>query len=250
MLSRAAILSAQNSKALVAISRATGTSATNNAAAAAADAPNPPTFIRPVRQEPGKVRHGFIPEEWFQAFYNKTGATGPYAFAFTLSTYLVSKEIYVLEHEFYTGISVLLLWTIGIKKLGPKLAQYLDKEIDEYEAHWNSGRENEKKSLQEGISAEEKAQWSIEGQTLLVQAKRENVGLQLEASYRERLLTAYQQVKNRLDYQVEKTNAERRIAQKNLVEYVIARVKASITPDQEKQNINKCISDLALLAKA
>lgn len=88
------------------------------------------------------------------------------------------------------------------------------------------------------------------GQTLLVQAKRENVALQLEASYRERLLTAYQQVKNRLDYQVEKTNAERRIAQKNLVEYVIARVKASITPDQEKQNINKCISDLALLAKA
>lgn len=83
-----------------------------------------------MRQEPGKVRHGFIPEEWFQAFYNKTGATGPYAFAFTLSTYLVSKEIYVLEHEFYTGISVLLLWTIGIKKLGPKLAQYLDKEID------------------------------------------------------------------------------------------------------------------------
>lgn len=147
------------------------------------------------------------------------------------------------------------------------MSGFLSDFFQEYEAHWNTGREDEKKSLQEGISAEEKAQWSIEGcflslslkevfqffspgQTLLVQAKRENVGLQLEASYRERLLTAYQQVKNRLDYQVEKTNAERRIAQKNLVEYVIARVKASITPDQEKQNINKCISDLALLAKA
>lgn len=83
----------------------------------------------------------------------------------------------------------------------------------------------------------------------LVQAKRENVLLQLEANYRERLLKAYSEVKKRLDYQVEKQNIERRINQKNLVDYVVARVKASITPDQEKQNINKCISDLALLAK-
>lgn len=83
-----------------------------------------------VRQEPGKVRLGFVPEEWFTFFYKKTGVTGPYTFIFTLSTYLVSKEIYVLEHEFYNGLSFLIMWIYGVKKLGPPLAKYLDKEID------------------------------------------------------------------------------------------------------------------------
>lgn len=83
-----------------------------------------------MRQEPGKVRMGFIPEEWFQLFYKKTGVTGPYVFAFTLSTYLVSKEVYVMEHDYYSGLSFLIMWIYMVKKLGPKVAAYADKEID------------------------------------------------------------------------------------------------------------------------
>lgn len=114
----------------------------------------------------------------------------------------------------------------------------------------NKSRENEKAALSGSIEHEQKAQWSVDGQTMLVQAKRENVGLQLEAAYRERIMTAYQEVKKRLDYQVEKQDIERRITQRNLVDWVVSRVRSSITADQEKQNINKCIADLAGLAKA
>ncbi|CAG9837578.1 unnamed protein product [Diabrotica balteata] len=251
MLSRAAILSGQASKSLVAnCLRATSTSTANTQVAKTDEKSGEVAFSRPVRQEPGKVRMGFIPDEWFQFFYKKTGVTGPYTFAVTLSTYLVSKEIYVLEHEYYSGLSLLIMWAYGIKTLGPKLAAYLDKEIEAYENAWNESRVNQKQTLTEQISDEEKAQKSMEGQTLLVEAKRENVALQLEANYRERLISAYSEVKKRLDYQVEKQNIERRITQKNLVDYVVAKVRSSITADQEKQNINKCISDLAGLAKA
>ncbi|KAL3285583.1 hypothetical protein HHI36_000113 [Cryptolaemus montrouzieri] len=249
MLSRA-LISGQNARALMVLgSRATATSASNSSAVQTAEQ-NLPEFRRPVRGEPGKVRLGFIPEEWFQFFYKKTGVTGPYTFAFTLSTYLVSKEIYVMEHEYYNTLSLAIIWIAGVKFIGPKLAAALDKEIDEFEDSWNKGREFEKEYLAGAIETEKKLQWGMEGQEVLLQAKRENVALQLEADYRQRLFTAYTEVKKRLDFQAEKQNIERRIAQKNLVDWVVAKVRASITPDQEKQNIDKCISDLAGLARA
>jgi len=250
MLSRA-LLSARNSRALLASgARATTTSTVNSSAVANPQEKKGELFQRPIRQEPGKVRLGFIPEEWFTLFYKKTGVTGPYTFFVTFGAYLVSKEIYVMEHEYYNGLSFAILWIAGVKMIGPKLAAYLDKEVDQYEKDWNDGRVAEKQVLSEQIKDEETCQFQAEGQNLLVQAKRENVDLQLEAAYRNRLMTAFTEVAKRLEYQVEKQNIERRITQKNLVDWVVKKVMSSITPDQEKQNIDKCIADLAVLAKA
>lgn len=206
-------------------------------------------FTRPKRLiEPSPVRHGFIPEEWFQAFYPKTGASGPYVFAITVGTYLVSKEFYILEHEYYNGLSLLIIYIAGIKLFGPKLAQALDKEVDKYSDGLEETRNSEIRSYEDLIAHEKQEQSNLEGQKLIVDIKKENVKIQLEATYRERLVQVYQEVKKRLDYQVQIQNVERRIAQKHMVQWIVNEVLKAITPDQEKATLQQCIKDLEALA--
>lgn len=186
----------------------------------------------------------------FTFFYKKTGVTGPYTFAFTLFTYLASKEIYVMEHEYYAGLSFAIFLTVLIKKIGPSVKQQLDAEIDQIEADYNKSRNDEIEGREEAIKGEKTEQWRSEAQVVLIEAKKENVALQLEAAYRERLATVYGEVKRRLDYQVECQHVERRVKQKHLVNWVQSKVLGSITADQDKETLNKCIADLASLAKA
>lgn len=35
-----------------------------------------------------------------------------------------------MEHEYYSGISLAIMAVIAVKKLGPAIAKYCDKEID------------------------------------------------------------------------------------------------------------------------
>ncbi|XP_015521030.2 ATP synthase subunit b, mitochondrial [Neodiprion lecontei] len=204
---------------------------------------------RPVRAEfGGKVRLGFIPDEWFTYFYPKTGVTGPYAFGLGLTTYLVSKEIYVMEHEYYTGLSILLMCIYGVKKFGPAVAAYADKLIDEQITDLNESKNSEIEYYESSIKDEKHSQWQAEGQTLLMEAKKQNIAMQLEAAYRERLAHVYSEVKKRLDYQVQIQAIERRISQKHMSEWIISNVLKSITPEQEKATLQQCIVDLQGLA--
>jgi len=202
-------------------------------------------FPKRVRaQECGPVRLKIFPEEWFTAFHSKTGATGPYVLLGTLGTFLMSKEIVVFEHEFIGGLSLACVLFLVNRAIGPDIRAEVDKLMDEREAELKAVRQDEIDRCKAAIESEENAQVLAGSYEALIAAKKENIGLQLEKAYRERLQEAYTQVRRRLDYQLEVSNVMRRVEQKHMVDWIINNVKTSITKKQEDDALKKCVSDL------
>merc|ERR1711887_344341 len=137
-----------------------------------------------------------------------------------------------------------------VKSAGPDWTASINKELDEEEAALRSIRQNEIDQIKATVAAEEASQADTSAYVDIIAAKKEAVGLQLEAVYRARLQDAYTQVKKRLDYQLETANVVRRMEQKHMVDWIIGNVKSSITPAQEDAALKKCISDLKGLAAA
>jgi len=163
-------------------------------------------------------------------------------------TFLVSKEWYVLDHEFYAGLIMYSLYGYGIKKFGPDVAEHIYKETSAANKDLDSLRDNDIAVNQQGIDAAKEAIASAENQAILFQAKKENIKLQLEAAYRERMQMVHDEVKKRLDYQLETSNVKQRFEQKHMVEWIDANVRKSLTPQVEEAALNQCIADLKVLA--
>lgn len=119
---------------------------------------------------------------------------GPYVFLTTFSTYLLSKEWYILEHEYYSGICLLSVILYASYKVGPKLAAYLDKKVDEIEDNLNASKNEAIEAHKATIDNLEKEKWRTEGQLMIYDIKKQNIMMQLEASYRENLATVHTEV--------------------------------------------------------
>ncbi|NXY06817.1 AT5F1 synthase, partial [Pteruthius melanotis] len=206
--------------------------------------------VPPLPEKGGEVRHGLIPEEFFQFLYPKTGVTGPYMLGTGLLLYLLSKEIYVINHETVAAACILTIIIYGIKKFGADVAAFADKLNEEKMATALAMKNESIQTLQRAIEEEKKEQWRLEGRSYLFEAKRNNIAMLLEANYRERLLTVYNEVKKRLDYQVAMQTLKRQKEQDYMIQWVEKNVVQSITPQQQKESIAKCILDLKALSKS
>merc|ERR1719312_2257325 len=243
MLSRVALRSlVQQQKISVCVVRASS----DVASSGQRDLVNFPLRKRPIEKAP--VRMGIFPEEWFQAFYSKTGVSGPYMALASIGTFLASKEFFVMEHDFFVGIGLAIVLTGLVKTVGPGFTEMVNKEIDADEAMFKNIRQKEIDHLKEAIAMENTAQSNATAWEDIIAAKKEAVGLQLESVYRQRLNEAYGQVKKRLDYQLEVANVMRRMEQKHMVDWIINNVKKSISPAQETAALKKCIADLKALS--
>ena len=77
---------------------------------------------------------------------------------------------------------------------GEAIYNALKKQVDDQDAEYGKIRMDEINRCKEAIAEEENSQWMATSYQELIQAKKENVGLQLEMEYRTRLNEAYKQV--------------------------------------------------------
>lgn len=197
----------------------------------------------------GKVRLGLIPEEFFQFLYPKTGVTGPYVLGTGLSLYFLSKEIYVITPETFSTISVVGLIVYVIKKYGASIGEFIDKLNEEKIAQLEEIKQSSMKQIQDAIDREKAQQALAQKRHYLFDVQRNNIALALELTYRERLHRAYKEVKNRLDYHISVQDMMRRKEEEHMINWVEKHVVQSISAQQEKETIAKCIEDLKMLAK-
>lgn len=194
------------------------------------------------------TRHHIIPESWFQFFYPKTGVTGPYAFFFCFGSFLMSKEWLVMEHELLTGFSSVAIFAYAIPKYGPKIREWMVNGIKKEYEDWDNFQQGNSKALGDLIAHYKTQFGKDETIGAIYDARRQDVELQLEAEYRRRLKTVYDDTKRRLNYLVAVANSQRQIHHANLVNMVISNVMSSFGPKQETETLDNCIVNLRSLA--
>ncbi|KAK7870266.1 hypothetical protein R5R35_000994 [Gryllus longicercus] len=169
---------------------------------------------------------------------------------FGIAAFLVSKELYVLEHNFFNGVSIAATSAVGMKTIGPHIAAHADKRIELIEKQYKDIHKEAIRQYEEAIILEKHEQWRAEGQLLLLDAKRKSVAIQLEAEYRERVMDAYNKVKQHLDWELEQERVIRALAHKHMVQWVRSEVGHTIVSSAfEKRFIKQCIEELTSIAQ-
>merc|ERR1712130_1008280 len=150
MLSRLAVRSAMVPRCLAGARELATTPAL-----AERDLVNFPPRQRPI--ERGPVKALIFPAEWFDALYPKTGVTGPYMALFGVSTFLASKEYFVMEHDFYVGMGLAIVLSYLIKTRGPAYTAAVKKRLDYQVETANVLRRMEQKHMVDWIIGNVKA---------------------------------------------------------------------------------------------
>ncbi|KAJ0064303.1 hypothetical protein NL108_001625, partial [Boleophthalmus pectinirostris] len=165
----------------------------------------------------------------------------PYMLGTGLLVYMLSKEIYIINHETFVAASVGGIFVYIVKKYGAQIAAFADKINEAWiflffmldkMAKAQEVKDLAMTNLAQAIENEKKEQWRVEGRSMLFDAKRNNVAMILETNYRERLHMVTNEVKRRLDYQIALQDLHRRMEQEHMVNWVEKSVIGSITPQQ------------------
>jgi len=174
-------------------------------------------------------------------------SAGP-ALTVGLVAYLISKEVFVLNEEFF--LALIMGGTIYhlSKAVGSPIAKMLDARSKEILDDMNQGKEEQLSNLAKAIADEQEGELANQVRKEFFEVDKINNDMQLEAEYRRRLLEVETEVKKRLDYQLDLERLEKGIEERHMAAWIEKEVVNSISQEQEQDALLQCIRDLNQLA--
>lgn len=194
------------------------------------------------------TRHYVFPETWFDFLRPRTGESGPYVLFGGLLAMLVSKELYIITPDTNYVLAFIAASTIATVYGGHYVRDHMETGRVNELKFYDQVKHEEITELITTVDDIRLQQWRAQGQDLISDARRSNLGMMLETEYLNRQATVAGTVKKMLDYQVAVQKAETDMEQAHMVNWIETKVKETITPETQKATLDACIARLNSIA--
>lgn len=183
-----------------------------------------------------------------QQFKDIAGQSAGTTLGVGLTAYIISKEVFVLNEEFFLGLVMVGTIYQLSKAVGGPIGKLLDARSKEILDSLNADKEADLNRLDQSIVAEHEGELANQVRKEFFEVDKINNDMELEAEYRRRLLEVETEVKKRLDYQLDLERLENSIEEQHMAAWIEKEVVNSISEGQEQDALLQCIHDLNQLA--
>lgn len=161
-----------------------------------------------------------------------------------------SKELLIINAESYLACLMAFSVWVMIRYAKPDLQAWWDKSQAEELAKLNRLKERELKAITDNLDQIKAVEDLLAARFDIMQALKNREDMKREVQHRENLAEVEQEVKKRLDYQLDLQELKNKIEHEHIADWVTKEVVKSITPQQEQEAIAQCLAEIEALAHA
>ncbi|GMR33623.1 hypothetical protein PMAYCL1PPCAC_03818, partial [Pristionchus mayeri] len=201
---------------------------------------------------PPKTRMLMIPDSWLTPFHKVTGTSGPYLFVGGLCAFLVNKELWVFEEQGHMTVGWVLFYLLISRTVGFRIDNWLYGEYKNRMGFFKNLIEEDLKEAKEFRKTSAAQTDSLHAvKEAFPTIFKENMALQLEATYRKNVQSVATELKRRLDYLEQTEETKKRFERDLMLKFISEGVEAQARDPKFKElYINDAISQLKGLSPA
>jgi len=206
-------------------------------------------FPYPARFEYApKTRFLMIPDSWCTPFHKITGTSGPYLFYGGVLAFYLNKELWVFEEQGHLLLGWIIFYLLATRTFSYRLDKWANGKWHEHVNYYNGLIAEDLKSAVEfrKTSAAEAASFNAM-QTSFPTIFRENLALQLEATYRKNVDLVSTELKRRLDYLKEVEETKQRFERELFMQAIIDGVQRAVETNEgniKNKYLDSCIGQI------